>query len=78
MRVIKFVVVIASLSVVVARPSLTEGKRLIKTSETDAGSWLGEDEIFGLIKNGIKFVNVTESKFPNGVNTTTLAKGMSL
>ncbi|OXA65091.1 probable leucine aminopeptidase 1 [Folsomia candida] len=70
MRVIKFVVVIASLSVVVARPSLKDGKRLIKTSETDAGFWLTKDEIFSLIKQGINFVDVTESKFPNGVNTT--------
>ncbi|XP_035708337.1 leucine aminopeptidase 1 [Folsomia candida] len=34
-------------------------KRLIKWGESDEGSWLGEEEIFTLIKSGIHFVDVT-------------------
>ncbi|XP_035716217.1 probable leucine aminopeptidase 1 isoform X2 [Folsomia candida] len=47
-------------------------KRLIKWGESDQGSWLGEEELFTLIKSGIHFVDVTTSKFPGGINRTTI------
>jgi len=37
-----------------------DGKRLIKTSEEDPGSWLNEEGIFALIRSGKTFIDITD------------------
>jgi len=41
-----------------ARPS--QEKRLIQVSETVAPKWLTEDEVFGLIRNNVNFMDITD------------------
>ena len=41
---------------------LDEGFRLISTSESDR-TWMTEDEILGLIRKGVHFMDVTDRDF---------------
>lgn len=47
-------------SLTVPRPP-SQGLRLVKTFEDDAGTWMTEEEKFALIKKHVHFVDITET-----------------
>lgn len=56
------VVLIACVGVLLASGKAVEEKRLIKTSE-DTAEWMTEEQIFGLIKNKVTFIDVTDFNY---------------
>lgn len=42
-----------------------DGKRLIKTSEDEPGTWMSSDEVWALIKQQGEFVDVTGHTLPS-------------
>jgi len=77
MKVLQILLLVSvGVALVSSRATVEDGKRLIKTSEEDPGKWMTEDDIFGLIKTGQTFIDVTDFNYPAADPDTIIAKSV--